>query len=102
MIPVTYSIRHGRQNEGDLHEGFNLGLDPTIAETMPSFQELKKQNALQAAKEREGHHDELEHGANLWPDEIVWDGAARFVSTLPVRFGLSLTFCSKKNTVLAY
>lgn len=68
-----------RENEGDLHEGFNLGLDPSIADTLPSFQELKRQQA-QKSGTSDGKQDGLEHGANLWPSPEVWNGADQFVS----------------------
>lgn len=75
-----------RENEGDLHEGFNLGLDPSIADTLPSFQELKRQQAEKAitldGKEK---HDGLEHGENLWPSPEVWGGAVEFVSPSRLR-----------------
>ncbi|KAJ9107576.1 hypothetical protein QFC21_001035 [Naganishia friedmannii] len=70
------------ENEGDLHEGFNLGLDPTIAKTLPSFQELErlKQNGGDQAQSQ--HSDGLEHGENLWPDIQVWEGATEFKETV--------------------
>jgi hypothetical protein len=96
-MPYTYLERHYRENEGDLHEGFNLGLDPTIADTLPSFQELKAQKASQPTNgEKDGHANELEHGANLWPDENVWDGAAEFVSSHPLSRDISLTSSQRK------
>ncbi|KAJ9124500.1 hypothetical protein QFC24_003291 [Naganishia onofrii] len=66
------------ENEGDLHEGFNLGLDPTIAKTLPTFQELErlKKNTEDQAKSE--HSNGLEHGDNLWPDIQVWEGAEEF------------------------
>lgn len=93
FIRLHFPMIRYRQNEGDLHEGFNLGLDPTIADTLPSFQELKKQNTSQQANKKDGHHDGLEHGANLWPDEKIWNGAAEFVSLPSSCVGLVLTYC---------
>ncbi|KAI5455226.1 hypothetical protein NCC49_000042 [Naganishia albida] len=69
------------ENEGDLHEGFNLGLDPSIADTLPSFQELKRQQAQKSGTSG-GKQDGLEHGANLWPSPEVWNGADQFKETV--------------------
>ncbi|KAJ9104194.1 hypothetical protein QFC20_004632 [Naganishia adeliensis] len=70
------------ENEGDLHEGFNLGLDPSIAATLASFQELKTQQSCgvgtQNGKEKDGG---LEHGENLWPSSDVWSGSPEFKET---------------------
>jgi hypothetical protein len=97
IMSYAQSERRDRENEGDLHEGFNLGLDPTIAETLPSFQELKKQKASQPTNvEKDGHSNELEHGANLWPDEKVWDGASEFVSSSSPSSNVILTFSRRK------
>jgi hypothetical protein len=91
-------VHRDRENEGDLHEGFNLGLDPTIAETLPSFQELKAQKASHPTNgAKDGHSNELEHGANLWPDEKVWDGAAEFVSSCSPSSYIRLTCLLKER-----
>ncbi|ODO02001.1 hypothetical protein L198_02732 [Cryptococcus wingfieldii CBS 7118] len=51
--------------KGDMHEAFNLGLDPSLD---PSFFD-------QTVKE-----GELKHSENLWPSTEVWDGAGEFKS----------------------
>jgi hypothetical protein len=61
-----------RKNSGDLHEALNLGLDPLIAETLPTFQEAAKK-----AKEEGGEIEKV--GENLWPSEESWSGAGEFV-----------------------
>lgn len=51
------------ENKGDLHEAFNLGLDPSI------FPEIKEEAG-----------PGLKHSENLWPKKQDWEGAETFVS----------------------
>lgn len=51
------------EGAGDLHEAFNLGLDPSLGEWK--------------AEDTEG---QLSHTDNLWPSVDVWSGADHFVS----------------------
>lgn len=53
--------------KGELHEAFNLGLDPSL--------DVAKSHADQA--EVEGA---LKHSDNLWPSAEQWTQAADFVS----------------------
>ncbi|WRT64294.1 uncharacterized protein IL334_001225 [Kwoniella shivajii] len=50
-------------NKGDMHEAFNMGLDPLVAPE--SFKRTKKEG-------------ELQHSENLWPDENDWEDAKAF------------------------
>ncbi|KAK8866075.1 hypothetical protein IAR55_001226 [Kwoniella newhampshirensis] len=51
-------------NKGDMHEAFNMGLDPSLDPASFGQEE-----------EKEG---ELKHGENLWPEKKDWDGAGAF------------------------
>lgn len=63
-----------------MHEGFDLALDPTIAETLPSFQELKQRRVDECtAQNDKDKHEALGDGGNLWPSAEIWSGATEFV-----------------------
>lgn len=72
-------------NAGDMHEAFNLGLDPSVANRLPAFQEQLDQEKISQEKRECGTESTLVHGQNLWPREKDWEGAIEF-----------------KNAVLAY
>ncbi|ORY34288.1 hypothetical protein BCR39DRAFT_517472 [Naematelia encephala] len=48
-------------NKGELHEAFNLGLDPSLG-----------------LAQEGGSAGELQHSENLWPSDQVWKGATGF------------------------
>ncbi|ODO11636.1 hypothetical protein I350_00420 [Cryptococcus amylolentus CBS 6273] len=50
-------------NKGDMHEAFNMGLDPEV-DPASFAQDIKE--------------GELKHSENLWPDEKDWQGAKVF------------------------
>lgn len=52
-------------NKGDMHEAFNMGLDPSL-DPSAFVQDVKE--------------GELKHSENLWPDKKDWQGADVFVS----------------------
>jgi hypothetical protein len=66
-----------------LHEGFNLGLDMAVAESVPSLHKVKER--MQEAP-KDGPLENLAHGDNLWPDAELWDGATEFVSIREAMF----------------
>ncbi|WWD17723.1 hypothetical protein CI109_102164 [Kwoniella shandongensis] len=51
------------KNKGDMHEAFNMGLDPSIDPS--SFEDA-------------GKDGEIKHGENLWPEKKDWQGAEEF------------------------
>lgn len=53
------------KNKGDMHEAFNMGLDPSV-DASAFVQDVKE--------------GELRHSENLWPDKKDWQGADDFVS----------------------
>lgn len=55
-----------RENKGDYHEAFNLGLDPSLGYPV----------------EEASSDGELQHSDNLWPSAEDWPGATNFVSLL--------------------
>jgi hypothetical protein len=57
-----------RTKQGELHEAFNLGLDPSL-DAASHDEQTKSQG-------------ELVHSDNLWPAEGDWKQAAAFVSGL--------------------
>ncbi len=60
---MRYTVQLNRRNSGDLHEAFNLGLDPVIAAELPGV----------GASAPDARMD------NLWPSEARWEGAEAFV-----------------------
>ena len=58
-------------NKGEMHEAFNLGLDPILAP-----EAFAEQEALKA----KGISDGLEHSENLWPAPETYPAAVEFVS----------------------
>jgi hypothetical protein len=59
-------LRCPRKMKGELHEAFNMGLDPSLDPAS---------HADQARTE-----GELKHSKNLWPEEADWSQAGAFVS----------------------
>ncbi|EAL21748.1 hypothetical protein CNBC4500 [Cryptococcus deneoformans B-3501A] len=51
------------KNKGDMHEAFNMGLDPSV-DASAFIQDVKE--------------GELRHSENLWPDKKDWQGADVF------------------------
>jgi len=54
--------------KGELHEAFNLGLDPSLDEHTSDTKTIPRTNG------------ELAHSENLWPSIQDWDDAQLFVS----------------------
>ena len=63
--PTKAGLAECRTNKGEVHEAFNLGLDPSLDPKL---------------EEDEATEGELKHSENLWPSEEVWKGADAFVS----------------------
>ncbi|EIW72526.1 hypothetical protein TREMEDRAFT_24489 [Tremella mesenterica DSM 1558] len=68
-------------NKGEMHEAFNIGLDPTLAPDVFKHQEDKRV---------QGETEDLEHSENLWPSQSDWRDAANFQSSALLKLGQSL------------
>lgn len=70
--PTLQTDKRFRTKKGEMHEAFNIGLDPSI-------------DTYETGENSEAKEGELVHSENIWPKEEDWPGADAFVSGCPAR-----------------